>query len=141
MTNERILADVATDLTVECLDGRGNVHHIDTVLGFQRRDAYAVTMTFLTTAGELTWTFGRDLLLRGVHGPAGEGDVRVLPAINRSGQATVLIELTSPDGHLVMEARSDQVTDFLDRTVALVPAGAEGAALDVDELVAQLLGS
>lgn len=140
-SNRRADADVATDVTVECMDATGALHHIDTFFGYRASDPYAVSMTFLTAAGDLTWTFGRDLLLRGVTLPTGDGDVHVCPSLGMDGRAVVLIELNSPDGHLILQARTQDVTDFLARSVAVVAEGEESAHLDVDALVERLLVS
>lgn len=137
----RTVSDVALDITVECVDERGIRHDIDAVLGFQRIDPYAVTMTFITSEGDLVWTFGRDLLSRGLVAPVGDGDVHVAPAIGISGLAMASIELSSPDGHLVLLARASDVTDFVSRSLEVVPAGAETAHFDVDSLISQVLAS
>lgn len=141
MSQQPVVADVALDVTLECLDDSGQSHQIDTVLGYHRPDPYAVTMTFLTADEPLVWTFGRDLLIRGMHEPSGDGDVHVAPSINESGRAVVLITLSSPDGSLLLEGRSDHVGEFLDRTLALVPCGTEAPHLSLDDLIAQILGS
>ena len=135
------LSDVALDITVECMDERGIRHEIDTVLGYRSSDPFAVAMTFVTGDGNLVWTFGRDLLARGIDSPVGEGDVHVAPAIGISGRAMVSIELSSPDGHLVLLARSSDVNDFLVRTLAVVPQGTESDFFDVDMLITQVLAS
>jgi hypothetical protein len=141
MSQQPVVADVALDVTLECIDDSGHSHQIDTVLGYHRPDPYAVTMTFLTADEPLVWTFGRDLLVRGMHEPSGDGDVHVAPSINESGRAVVLITLSSPDGSLLLEARSDHVGEFLDRTLALVPCGTEAPHLSLDDLIAQILSS
>jgi hypothetical protein len=51
----------------------------------------------------------------------------------------VLITLSSPDGHLILQARHSQITEFVDRSLAVVPLGDEGQNLDIDSLVNQLL--
>ena len=135
------LSDVALDITVECLDERGIRHEIDTVLGYRSSDPFAVSMTFITSEGNLVWTFGRDLLVRGTEGPVGEGDVHVSPAVGLNGRAMVSIELSSPDGHLVLMARTSDVNDFLTRSIAVVPHGEESAHFDVDALISQVLAS
>jgi hypothetical protein len=38
-----------------------------------------------------------------------------------------------------MQARSEDVTEFLRRTESLVPSGSETNLIDVDEAIAQLL--
>jgi hypothetical protein len=137
--NGRTVADVAVDLTLECVDAAGRRHQIDTVMAYRRTDPYAVSMTFLTGDGDLTWTFGRDLLVHGVHQPVGDGDVRVSPAIGASGRAVVDVELSSPDGHLVLQARTTELAEFVERTTSLVPAGEESEHFDVDQLIASIL--
>lgn len=139
--NGRTVADVATDVTVECVDDRGLRHEIDAVLGYRRSDPYAVTMTFITGDGNLTWTFGRDLLSHGTSAPVGDGDVHVWPSIDDDGHASVNIELTSPDGHLVLAARTQDVSDFVSRTHLVVPEGNEGDHLDMESLITQVLSA
>jgi hypothetical protein len=133
------LADVTCDITVECTDERGIRHEIATVLGYRSCDPYAVAMTFATADGDLVWTFGRDLLIRGVAAPAGDGDVHVSPALSLTGRAMVSIELSSPDGHLVLHAGATDVQDFLARSAAVVAPGTESDYFDVDMLITQVL--
>lgn len=135
----RAVADVAVDLTLECLDAGGHHHQIDTVLAYRCADPYAVTMTFLTGEGDLTWTFGRDLLVEGISRPVGDGDVRVAPSISTAGRAVVDVELSSPDGHLVLQAHTTHLRDFVERTTSLVAPGQETVHLDVDSLIADIL--
>ena len=141
MSGGHTMSDVSLDITVECIDDRGIRHEIDTVLGYRSSDPYAVAMTFVTSDGHLVWTFGRDLLARGTESPVGEGDVHVAPAIGLSGRAMVSIELSSPDGHLVLLARASDINDFLTRTLAVVPQGTESDYFDVDMLINQVLAS
>ena len=133
------LADVTLGITVECTDERGIRHEIATVLGYRSSDPFAVAMTFETPDGDLVWTFGRDLLMRGVAGPAGDGDVHVSPALSLTGRAMVSIELSSPDGHLVLLASTADVQDFLSRSAAVVAPGTESDFFDVDLLINQVL--
>ncbi len=135
------LSAVALDIKVECMDERGIRHEIDTILGYRSSDPFAVAMTFLTSDGNLVWTFGRDLLARGTEVPVGEGDVHVSPTIGISGRAMIGIELSSPDGHLVLLARASDIHDFLERTGAVVPQGSESDFFDVDMLITQVLAS
>jgi len=138
-SNRRVEADVTAQIALECVDDYGTTHHVASVFGYALADPFAVTVTFQTPQGDLPWTFARDLLVRGLDGPAGDGDVHVWPSITARGRAVVMIELTSPDGHLVAQARTDEVYRFLTRTLAIVPAGNEAEYLDVDTLVGQLL--
>jgi hypothetical protein len=51
-----------------------------------------------------------------------------------------VIELSSPDGEALMQARSDEVCDFLRRSEGLIPFGAETTYLNIDEAISVLLG-
>lgn len=140
MSQQPVVAEIALDVTLEYLDSAGHGHLLDAVLGYHRSAPFAVSLTFPTAAEPVSWRFGRDLLIRGLLQPAGDGDVRVSPATNRGGRAVVLITLCSPDGHVLLEARTDHVVKFLERTLALVPIGAESTNLDLDEVIAHILG-
>lgn len=135
----RITADVAVDVTMYCRDLDGHCYELDAVLGYARTDAFAVTMTFGDVDPHVTWTFGRDLLMRGITHPTGEGDVRICPSLNDDGISIVQIELCSPDGHLLLETRTDDITHFIGRTVDVCAPGVEAEHIDVDQMIAQLL--
>ena len=83
--------------------------------------------------------FARDLLAEGLYEPTGDGDVHVWPCLDARGRAVTIIELSSPDGEALMQARSDEVCEFLARTEALVPTGSEGGLMDVDGALARIL--
>jgi len=132
--------DVITqDIVMECVDAAGNVTTLDASLGYDPADPYAVTATFRTAAGGVVWTFARDLLSRGLTTPTGEGDVHVWPCLDANGRAVVIVELTSPDGELVAQARTSDVYRFVSRALAVVPAGLESGRMDMDALIEQLL--
>ena len=139
--NGRTVANVAVDITVACVDQAGQRHELDTVLGYRRNDPYAVTMTFVTGEGDLVWTFGRELLIQGLTMPTGEGDVHVAPAVGHDGHAALSIEVSSPDGHLALEARADAVSEFLTRSLAVVAEGDESSYLELDHVITELLAS
>jgi hypothetical protein len=134
-----LVADVALDVRLECLDETGRGHHLQSVMAYHRLDPFAITMTFLTPDESLTWTFGRDLLIEGLRKTTGDGDVCIAPAVSPNGHKVVLITLSSPDGHLLLQASRDQVAEFVDRSLAVVGLGDEVHHLDMDALVAQLL--
>lgn len=134
-----VVADVCSDLTIQCIDTMGRTHDLDTVFSYDEADPYAVTITFLTHEGDLPWTFSRDLLIQGLTSPVGDGDVHVCPSINDRGRAVVIIELSSPDGHLVTEAYTDQVQAFVTTSLEVVPQGEESHHLRMDDMIAQLL--
>lgn len=107
--------------------------------GYGVHDPFAVTAAFRGDGGTIEWVFARDLLREGLRRPTGEGDVQVWPG-EVDGVEVVLVSLSSPDGHAVLEADAADLRDFLDRTHALVPAGAESRHVHVDDELAELLG-
>ncbi|MBD8869793.1 SsgA family sporulation/cell division regulator [Nocardioides sp. MJB4] len=110
-------------------------------LGYCPDDPYAVTATFKSPGGDVLWTFARDLLARGLTDPVGDGDVHVWPCLDTSGRAVVIVELHSPEGELLVQGSTHEITRFVNRTLALVPAGLESDRVDVDQLIDQLLGA
>ncbi|MGD9960160.1 SsgA family sporulation/cell division regulator [Nocardioides sp.] len=132
---------VTQDITIEVVDAVGSVTTLDAALGYDPADPYAVTATFFTGGGDVVWTFGRELLSRGLTDPAGEGDVHIWPCLDANGRATVIIELCSPDGELVAQARTQDVYRFVSRSLAMVPAGLESEHCDMDGIIDQLLNS
>jgi hypothetical protein len=140
MSERNLYADPVThDLALQCVDAVGTMTTVDAALGYDPADPFAVTVTFVTVEGDVVWAFARDLLTRGLSGPAGEGDVHIWPCLDAEGCATVIIELCSPDGELVAQARTLDIYPFLSRTLAAVPAGTEVDRIDLDQLIDQLL--
>ena len=107
-------------------------------LRYSATDPYAVRAVFSGDGMEVEWVFARDLLRTGLASPVGDGDVHVWPSWG-TGRELVMISLTSPDGQAVLEAGSDDVRRFLDRTAAVVPDGEESLYLDLDAAVTRLL--
>lgn len=140
---DSVADDVRHDVTIECVDACGNPHTLEAAFGYDPKDPYAVTMTFYVPGDHVVWTFGRELLLTGIHDPAGDGDVHVWPEGETDGSqaSAVMVELCSPDGHLLALVRGNDVRRFLNRTYEHVPVGTEAAHLDLDGLVSQLLAS
>jgi hypothetical protein len=142
MNEPSLYAHVVTDdIALECVDAAGIVTTVRVVLAYNPVDPFAVTATFLTAAGDVVWTFARDLLSRGMTAPAGEGDVHIWPSVDARGRTTVIIELCSPDGELVAQAVSQDIHRFVARSLVVVPDGTESDRMDVDKLIAKLLES
>lgn len=106
-------------------------------------DPYAVRIAFHCGTGEpVEWAFGRELLAMGVGGASGVGDVRIRPSDESQGGLdgpVVTIEIASPYGQARFEAPARDVSDFLSRTYRVVPEGAEGEHIDIEEGLADLL--
>ncbi|MFF2744097.1 SsgA family sporulation/cell division regulator [Kitasatospora sp. NPDC058048] len=110
---------------------------VEAQLRFDTASPYAVCLAFppLGDDDAARWTFARELLDRGRHGPAGHGDVTVAPG----PEDRVLITLRSPAARAVISVPAAVVTAFLLDSFRLVPAGAEAEHLDLDAALARLL--
>lgn len=98
---------------------------------------FEVVAWFGTEDEGVEWTFSREMLVEGLDGPAGVGDVRLRPSRTR-----VLLQLSGINDHGGEERATfgmsrASLRAFLGVTFALVPAGCED--VDLDEVVAQLL--
>lgn len=137
---------ITRPLTLELIDAAGGSTEVVADLTYDAADPYAVAAGFslqgrVVADGEaVQWVFARELLATGVFDPVGDGDVHIWPSLNACGQAVTFIELSSPDGEALLQARSDEVSAFLRETEVLVPSGAESTYLDLDDTVAKLLG-
>ncbi|WP_181311190.1 SsgA family sporulation/cell division regulator [Nocardioides campestrisoli] len=137
--DRRLVGAVEQEITMQCLDSLGRAHAMETVFTYREDDPFAVTITFRTPEGDLPWTFSRDLLVTGLTEQTGLGDVLVRPGVDDHGQAVVMVELSSPDGHLATRTCAREVRRFLRRSLSLVPAGEESQHLRMDTIVGQLL--
>ncbi|MFE5401679.1 SsgA family sporulation/cell division regulator [Streptomyces sp. NPDC056580] len=112
---------------------------IPAVLCYDRRDPFAVRMTFPAPATlegvDVCWTFSRELLAAGLEGPEGHGDVRVRPY----GYDRTVLEFHAPEGTAVVHVRSGEIRRFLEATGDLVPVGLEHLQLDLDHGLAVLM--
>jgi Streptomyces sporulation and cell division protein, SsgA len=130
---------VTRALTLELIDASGTATPLQAELRYDNTDPYAVGAIFRTGETVVRWVFARDLLARGVFDPTGDGDVHIWPCLDARGHAVTIIELSSPDGEALMQARSDDLCEFLRRTEDLVPTGTEGEHVDVDAVIGQIL--
>jgi len=113
---------------------------VATEFTYDPADPYAVGLTLNPASAEpVRWLVAREVLRDALTNPAGEGDVGVWPARTSEPRPTVCIALSSPDGDALLVCGEGELADFLDRTEEVVPAGEEGAFLDIDALTAALL--
>lgn len=129
---------VTQAVRLELIDPNGTATPIDAQLSYDPQDPYAVTAIFQTTRAEVTWTFGRDLLCQGLYEPAGDGDVHVWPCLDADGHAVVIIELSSPEGQVLVQASSRDMAQLVTAMLASVPLGDEAAFVDIDRELAGL---
>jgi hypothetical protein len=114
---------------------------VSALFTYDARDPYAVRITFgsarVGDRDAVTWLIGRELLRVGLDQPIGDGDVRVGPTAARS--EVLFLHLRAPSGEALMELSRTALAAFVSGTETLVPFGAEGAAIDLDEGLAVLL--
>ena len=131
---------IESPMTMERVDEfGGDGVLIDVTLSFDPADPFAVTAVLQSGSGTVRWTFGRDLLVDGMHQPAGEGDVLVRPGLDYAGHSSVVIELRAPQGSFVGQLATRELGPFVREMLDVVPPGAEAALVDVEEVVEQLL--
>ena len=108
-------------------------------LSYSVADPYAVRMAFHVGTDEpVEWIFSRDLLAAGLSGPAGEGDVQVWPG-EAHGMGVLHIALSSPFGQAHFEAPMISISDFLNRTFAVIATGHESDFVNIDSELDELL--
>ena len=132
---------VTQRLMLALIDASGTATPMQAELSYDPRDPYAVTAVFMTGAGNVRWTFGRDLLVDGVYEPSGDGDVHIWPCLDADGHAVVIIELCSPDGEALVQAKTGDLTTFVDRMTALVAPGSESEFVDLDATIAAIFAA
>jgi Streptomyces sporulation and cell division protein, SsgA len=132
---------VTQSVTLELIDQTGAVTPMDAELHYDPRDPYAVTTVFITGTTTVRWTFGRQLLSDGLYEPSGDGDVHVWPCLDSEGRAVVIIELCSPDGEALVQARTTDLSSFVERMSRAVQPGEESAHVDVDGTIAAIFAA
>ena len=130
---------VAQPVTFELIDSTGASAPLDAELQYDACDPYAVTMVFMVGRSQVRWTFGRELLAAGLYEPSGDGDVHVWPCLDAEGHAVVIIELCSPEGEALVQARTGDLSAFVERMGRVVAAGSESDHLDVDAAIMAIL--
>jgi hypothetical protein len=109
-------------------------------LRYESADPYAVRMTFhLPGDAPVTWAFGRDLLLAGINGPSGDGDVHITPT-QPERLSDVSIRLQVGGDRALFRASAAPLVAFLDRTDKLVPLGQERTLGDFEGNLEEELG-
>jgi Streptomyces sporulation and cell division protein, SsgA len=95
---------------------------VKTELSWSPRCPHRVTVTFHRHGHTVEWSFARDLLAAGVDGPAGWGDVAVMPDF-RDWRRVELI-LDSPAGRVGFRVLRTVLTQFLAATALPGPVDA-----------------
>jgi hypothetical protein len=135
------IASVSTELELHLVVPGGPSLPVPAGLTYSTNDPWAVRVTFRTGGeedGNIEWLFARQLLTDGIRETVGEGDIRVWPSVT-DGERVVNLAMASPSGSALFEIDRDALAEFLQQTYVAVPTGAEGAAVDLDAELAQLL--
>lgn len=104
-------------------------------------DPFAVTLAVQAPRGRwVEWLLGRDLLLAGLTGIAGDGDVRLCRQ-QVPGHEVITLEVRSPDGRAMFAVDRDLLGRFIDATTQLVDFGEEATCIDFDAEIALLTRS
>lgn len=113
---------------------------LEAELRYDPADPYAVAMAFLRGGHEVVWVFARDLLLRGVTEPVGDGDVHVFPSVDDEGRAVVAVGLRGATGEALLTGRTRDFLGFLAHTTRAVWPGTErDDGLSLDSAIAEIL--
>jgi len=130
---------VSQAVTLELIDSTGASTPLEAELQYDPRDPYAVTTVFMTGRSQVRWTFGRDLLAAGLYEPSGDGDVHVWLCLDADGHAVVIVELCSPDGEALVQAKTGDLSAFVERMTKAVQPGTESDYLDLDAAITAIL--
>ena len=130
---------ISAYVQIEFVDDEGRRAAVDADLVYDQRDPFAMSMVF-QTAPPVTWTFSRELLITGMYEPIGDGDVHVWPCLSGTGDAVVILEFSSPDGEVLVQASLPECARFVTRMLDSVPHGQEAQYVDIDAVINELLG-
>jgi hypothetical protein len=104
-------------------------------------DPFAVSLAVRTRHDRwVEWLVGRELVIAGLDGLAGEGDVRMRP-LSVQGYDIVEIEISSHDGRAVLEVDRDLLRTFVEASLEMVALGDEADRMDLDGEIARLTRS
>jgi hypothetical protein len=139
---------VSAELGFELVGPEQTIVPLIASLYYNRNDPYAIRMAFHIGAGEpVEWIFARDLIAAGLDSPEGTGDVRAWPSSGMArepaadgladedaaaGHEILNIEVSSPSGCAHFEIAAAAMSEFLQRTYQIVPAGEESGFLDIE---------
>lgn len=133
------LRAVVQGVTVQLVVTRDYSLPMYVCLRYEPIDPYVVRACFFVDSDEpVEWVLGRDLLADGLSRSAGDGDIRIWPAVG-CGDRAMYIALGSSAGTALLEVPVQDVKTFMENTEALVPQGTESGHIDWDVELANLL--
>ncbi|MBA0124709.1 SsgA family sporulation/cell division regulator [Haloechinothrix sp. YIM 98757] len=105
---------------------------------YHPEEPFSITVAFQTGVDQwVEWVFARDLLMAGVVGPAGIGDVRFIP-FDDGDERLLLLQIESDQGRASWFLDRREAEEFLEVTLEEVPAGSEEQYFDVDKLIEEI---
>lgn len=108
---------------------------------YDTTDPFAVTLAIQTRNKRwVEWVMARDLLIAGLSGLTGIGDVQLRPESTQDYDI-VVVEIRSPDGRAVLEVDRGLLTRFVDSMLEAVPVGNESSAVDMDAEIQKITRS
>ncbi|MFJ5884463.1 SsgA family sporulation/cell division regulator [Kitasatospora cineracea] len=107
-------------------------------LRYHRADPYAVHLDCHVDLEEpITWLFARELLVVGLEGWAGVGDVTIRRST--ADEDLLAIALSTPGQTAVLHTPAGPVREFLELSHRLVPVGTEHRYLDTGRMLRRIL--
>jgi hypothetical protein len=105
---------------------------------YRSDDPFAVMLSISRPNGRwIDWLMSRELLVAGLSGPAGIGDVRLDPF--EDGEFDVLeVRIGDDEGSAALEFDRDLVERFVDATYEIVAPGDESTMIDVEAEIEKL---
>ncbi|MBY8883444.1 SsgA family sporulation/cell division regulator [Streptomyces sp. PTM05] len=120
------------------LPASGGPVHVPTELRYSDADCLAVHMTFHVPGNPaVTWVFGWELLGEGTIHPAGEGDVRVAPAVDAPRDVELL--LRAPEGEVRVRYSARDLRDFVGRVRVMSARSLTRMSQDADRELLDIL--
>ncbi|MEU8691371.1 SsgA family sporulation/cell division regulator [Streptomyces sp. NPDC048665] len=111
-----------------------------TDLRYDSAEPHSVLMVFnADTDMTVEWEFGRELLVSGLQGLSGIGDVQIWYS-EILGYGLLYLSFRSGEEKFLIAASAVVVDEFLERTFEVVPQGKEECFLHTEDRVGRLLG-
>jgi hypothetical protein len=108
---------------------------------YRSDDPFAVMMSISRPSGRwIDWLLSRDLLIEGLAGPAGVGDVRLTPFSDEEFDV-LEVRIGDDEGFASLEFDRDLIERFLEASFEIVAAGAESAVIDVEAEIEKITNS
>jgi hypothetical protein len=131
-------ATCTTFLVLEAIVSPGLTIPVLARLRYGAREPYTVYLdSHIDLAEPVTWALSRELLLAGLTGWAGLGDVSVFPGGGADADS-LFLSLRGQDTAALLRVRTVVVDAFLRWTACVVAPGLESEHFDVDALLHRL---